>query len=63
VDLINLPSEERLIGSQLAGSVASLSVHPLGTHIIQKFLVGVREENREFMFNEITADFLNISKD
>jgi hypothetical protein len=48
MELMNMPDEEEIVKASLADpkDIIRLSTDVSGTHVIQKILVGIKEENR-----------------
>jgi len=62
VDLATLNEEEKFFETALRGEVANLSIDQQGTHIIQKIILSFNEENRQFVFDEVTEGLMTVSK-
>jgi len=60
-DLINLPEEQQFIKSAIAGNVVNLSLDGQGTHVVQKLITSYDEQERNFIFQEVYDNFMEIA--
>eukprot|EP00347_Sterkiella_histriomuscorum_P024135 403332189 len=63
IDLVNLEAEEKFFQRVLAGHVALLSSDVQGTHVIQNIIKCFEESKRQFVFDEIYEQFIELATD
>ena len=61
-DLINLSEEVELISYALKGNIVKLAKDPQGTHVVQKVMSTFEEPKRQFIFDEVFDQFIDLAK-
>jgi hypothetical protein len=57
IEIINMPGEEELLKQAVSKNILKLSYDVNGTHVIQKVISCIKEEDRQFINNTITKNF------
>ena len=61
--MINMPEEEEELKEGIRNHVIDLSFDGNGTHVLQKVLLCMKEENIDFIFNPILQNLVDLSMD
>jgi Pumilio-family RNA binding repeat len=61
--MINMPEEEQELREGIKEHILDLAFDANGTHVLQKVLLCIKEENIDFIFNPIAENFINLSMD
>lgn len=61
-DVTNMPEEVDLITNALYGKIVLLAKDSQGTHVVQRLMQTLEEEKRQFIFDEIFHEFIDLAK-
>lgn len=61
--MINMPEEEEELKQGINDHIVDLAFDANGTHVLQKVLLCMKEENIDFIFEPVLANFLDLSMD
>jgi hypothetical protein len=63
IEMINMPAEEQALREGIEKQIAELAFDPHGTHVLQRVLLCLQEDNIDFIFDPILANFVDLSMD
>lgn len=63
IEMINMPEEEEELKQGIQGYVIDLAYDVNGTHVLQKVLLCMKEENIDFIFAPIMKNLIDLSMD
>lgn len=63
IEMINMPEEEEELKSGIREYVVDLAFDPNGTHVLQKVLLCMKEENIDFIFDPVYDNLIDLSMD
>jgi hypothetical protein len=63
IEMINMPEEEDELKSGIREHVIDLAFDPNGTHVLQKVLLCMKEENIDFIFDPVYDNLIDLSMD
>lgn len=63
IEMINMPEEENELKDGIQSHIVDLAFDSNGTHVLQKVLLCMKEENIDFIFNPIYEKFIDLSMD
>jgi len=63
LDIINLREEENVIKDSIGENLILMCFDNYGTHVIQKLISCIEEQNRDFINNQIVENFLKLVLD
>lgn len=63
IEMINMPEEEEELKNGIQDHVIDLAFDANGTHVLQKVLLCMKEENIDFIFNPILEHLIELSMD
>jgi hypothetical protein len=58
-----MPEEEEELKEGIKNHIINLAFDPNGTHVLQKVLLCLKEENIDFIFDPIYENFIDLSMD
>jgi hypothetical protein len=61
--MINMPEEENELKNGIKDHVVDLAFDPNGTHVLQKVLLCMKEENIDFIFEPVYENLIDLSMD
>ena len=61
--MINMPEEEEEMKQGIINHIVDLAFDPNGTHVLQKVLLCMKEENIDFIFEPVLENFIDLSMD
>jgi hypothetical protein len=61
--MINMPDEEEELKEGIKDHIIELAFDQNGTHVLQKVLLCMKEENIDFIFNPILGYLIDLSMD
>jgi hypothetical protein len=61
--MINMPEEEEELKEGIKGYVIDLAFDANGTHVLQKVLLCMKEENIDFIYEPIMKNLIDLSMD
>ena len=63
IEMINMPEEEEELKKGIETHVIDLAFDQHGTHVLQKVLLCIKEENIDFIFLPIMKSLIDLSMD
>ena len=63
IEMINMPEEEEELKQGIEKHVIDLAFDQNGTHVLQKVLLCMKEENIDFIFLPIMKHLIDLSMD
>ena len=63
IEMINMPEEEEELKKGIETHVIDLAFDQNGTHVLQKVLLCMKEENIDFIFDPVIENFIDLSMD
>lgn len=63
IEMINMPDEEEELKQGIKDQIVDLAFDANGTHVLQKVLLCMKEENIDFIFDPVIENFINLSMD
>ena len=63
IEMINMPEEEDELRVGIRDHIVDLAFDANGTHVLQKVMLCLKEENIEFIFKPIYDHFIDLSMD
>lgn len=63
IEMINMPEEEAALKKGIEGYVKQLAFDANGTHVLQKVLLCMKEENIDFIFQPVYDNLIDLSMD
>ena len=63
IEMINMTEEEFALKDAIKDHVIPLSFDPNGTHVLQKVLLCLKEENIDFIFDPVYQNLIELSMD
>ncbi len=63
IEMINMPEEEDELKEGIKDHIVDLAFDANGTHVLQKVLLCMKEENIDFIFEPVIENFIDLSMD
>jgi len=63
IEMINMPEEELELKEGIKQHIVDLAFDANGTHVLQKVLLCMKEENIDFIFVPVLENFIDLSMD
>ena len=63
IEMINMPEEEEALKNGIKEHVIDLAFDANGTHVLQKVMLCMKEENIDFIFNPVYENLIDLSMD
>ena len=63
IEMINMPEEEEILKKGIQTHVIDLAFDANGTHVLQKVLLCMKEENIDFIFEPVYDRLIELSQD
>jgi len=63
IEMINMPEEEEELKQGIKDQIVDLAFDANGTHVLQKVLLCMKEENIDFIFDPVIENFIDLSMD
>lgn len=63
IEMINMTEEEVALKEAIQSHVIPLSFDLNGTHVLQRVLLCLKEENIDFIFNPVLENLIDLSMD
>jgi hypothetical protein len=63
IEMINMPEEEHELKEGIKQHIVNLAFDANGTHVLQKVLLCMKEENIDFIFVPVLENFIDLSMD
>ena len=63
IEMINMPEEEEELKEGIKGYVIDLAFDANGTHVLQKVLLCMKEDNIDFIYVPIMQNLIDLSMD
>jgi len=63
IEMINMPDEEEELKQGIKDQIIDLAFDANGTHVLQKVLLCMKEENIDFIFDPVIENFIDLSMD
>lgn len=63
IEMINMPEEEQELKLGIENHIIDLAFDSNGTHVLQKVLLCMKEENIDFIFYPILENLIDLSMD
>lgn len=63
IEMVNMPEEEEELKMGITNHIIDLAFDANGTHVLQKVLLCMKEENIDFIFDPILKNLIELSMD
>lgn len=63
IEMINMPEEEAELREGIKVHIIDLAFDPNGTHVLQKILLCLKEEQIDFIFDPVLENFIDLAMD
>lgn len=63
IEMVNMPEEEEELKKGIMDHIIDLAFDANGTHVLQKVLLCMKEENIDFIFDPILKNLIELSMD
>lgn len=63
IEMVNMPEEEEALRNGIRDKVIDLAFDANGTHVLQKVMLCMKEENIDFIFNPVYENLIDLSMD
>ena len=61
IEILNMPEEEKLLQEMIEGNIMDLAKDANGTHVLQKVLLCMKEENAQYIIQPSLENLCELS--